>query len=279
MRSRLLSAALAATALAAGIGAGQPQPAIAQSAPAAVDTTALGAALADPRRAEDRARDAHRHPGETLAFMRVAPGMTVLDYLPSGGWYTRVLVPYLGDKGHYIGLLRPRGQFDAKAVADAFVTKAVGWTGAPAGRIAAYTAESIPATLDGTVDRVLIFREVHNMVPNGWLYPDLRRARALLKPDGLLGIEEHRARADASADYADGTKGYMREKDVIALIEAMGFELVARSEVNANPKDTANWPEGVWTLPPTLALGDKDRARYTAIGESDRMTLLFRKRP
>ena len=95
----------------------------------------------------------------------------------------------------------------------------------------------------------------------------------------MLGIEEHRAKADAPAAYTQGTMGYMREADVIALIEAHGFRLVAKSEVNANPKDSANWPDGVWTLPPVLTLKDKDRAKYEAIGESDRMTLLFAKRP
>ena len=99
--------------------------------------------------------------------------------------------------------------------------------------------------------------------------------RSLLKADGLLGIEEHRARPDAPASYTLGINGYMREADVIALVEAHGFRLVAKSEVNANPKDTADWPNGVWTLPPVLALKDKDRAKYEAIGESDRMTLRF----
>jgi predicted methyltransferase len=111
------------------------------------------------------------------------------------------------------------------------------------------------------------------------LHADLKAARLLLKPDGLLGVEQHRAKPGASADYADGTMGYMREKDVIALLDAMGFQLVGKSEMNANPKDPANWPDGVWTLPPAYTLGDKDRARYAAIGESDRMTLLFRKHP
>src|SRR5581483_11792297 len=108
---------------------------------------------------------------------------------------------------------------------------------------------------------------------------ELATVRALLKPAGLLGVEEHRARPDAPDAYVDGNKGYMREKDVIALIEAHGFEFVGKSEANANPRDPADHPAGVWTLPPTFSQGDKDRARYAAIGESDRMTLLFRKRP
>jgi predicted methyltransferase len=211
--------------------------------------------------------------------------MTVADYMPSGGWYTRILVPYLGEKGQYIGitagLAAATGDTKTRLAAfpAQFPPKAAGWTGVPEARIPAFTLDAVPAERKGTVDRVIIMREVHNMWPDGYLYSDLAAIRALLKDDGLLGIEEHRAKADAPADYTQGTKGYMREADVIALIEAHGFRLVGKSEVNANPKDTANWPDGVWTLPPVLGLKDKDRAKYEAIGESDRMTLLFAKRP
>lgn len=204
----------------------------------------LDLALAHPRRAADRARDLARQPARTLAFFRVRPGMTVVDYGPRGGWYTRILVPYLGETGRYIG----REPGDA------------------------------PLARDGTVDRVLILRELHNLQQAGVLARELGAVHALLKPDGLLGVEQHRARADASDAYADGGKGYLREKDVIAAIEAQGFGLVAKSEVNANPRDPADHSEGVWTLPPYLRLGEADRERYLAIGESDRMTLLFRKR-
>jgi len=241
--------------------------------------------LADPRRDGDRVRDAFRHPAETLAFFRIKPGMTVADYMPSSGWYTRILVPYLGEKGQYIGITAGL----ATATGDTrtrlanfpgfFPGKAAGWTGVPAARIPAFTLDAVPAERKGTVDRVMIMREVHNMWPDNYLYNDLAAIRSLLKPDGLLGIEEHRAKADAPASYTLGTMGYMREADVIALIEAHGFKLVAKSEINANPKDSANWPDGVWTLPPVLTLKDKDRAKYEAIGESDRMTLLFAKRP
>ena len=161
----------------------------------------------------------------------------------------------------------------------AFPPKAAGWIGVPEARVVAFNLDAVPPERKGTVDRVMIMREVHNMWPDGFLYNDLAAIRALLKDDGLLGIEEHRAKANAPAAYTQGTMGYMREADVIALIEAHGFRLVAKSEVNANPKDSANWPDGVWTLPPVLTLKDKDRAKYEAIGESDRMTLLFAKRP
>jgi len=250
----------------------------------ASDASAMQSALADPHRDADRARDIWRHPAQTLAFFGVKPGMTVVDYLPSGGWYTRVLVPYLGPKGQYIGLnpgvadASERTRQSMGNIAATFPPKAAAWTGVAADRIVAFNADAIPAERKGTVDRVVIFREVHNMLSGGWLYPDLMAIRSLLKPDGMLGIVQHRAKADAPADYANGSMGYLREKDVISLVEALGFELVGKSEINANPKDPANHPDGVWSLPPTYALGDKNRAAFAAIGESDRMTLLFRKR-
>lgn len=244
----------------------------------------LDLALANPRREGDRARDTWRNPQETLSFFRVRPGMTVVDYMPSGGWWTRILVPYLGETGRYIGLnpdVRGAGEGwkNYANLAGSLPAKAADWTDVPAARIGAYNSDGLPAALDGTVDRVLIFRELHNLKSEGWLARELGSVRALLKPDGLLGIEQHRARADAPDVYVDGSKGYLREKDVIALVEAQGFALIGKSEINANPRDPANHEAGVWTLPPNYRLGDKDRERYRAIGESDRMTLLFRKRP
>lgn len=282
MRKAALLPALmlaAAAAVPAALHAAPEAPAAATADPE------MAKVLADPRRDSDRVRDAFRHPAETLAFFRIKPGMTVADYMPSSGWYTRILVPYLGDKGQYIGITAGL----ATATGDTrtrlanfpgfFPGKAAGWTGVPAARIPAFTLDAVPPERKGTVDRVMIMREVHNMWPDNYLYNDLAAIRSLLKPDGLLGIEEHRAKPDAPASYTLGTMGYMREADVIALIEAHGFKLVAKSEVNANPKDSADWPDGVWTLPPVLTLKEKDRAKYEAIGESDRMTLLFAKRP
>ncbi len=245
----------------------------------------LDLALANPRRTADRARDVWRHPVETLSFFRVRPGMTVVDYMPSGGWWTRVLVPYLGETGRYIGLnpdvttAPDNWKKNFGGMGMTFPAKAAEWTGVPTARIAAYNTDGLPAALNGTVDRVLIFREMHNLKRNGMIPRELTAARALLKPDGLLGIEQHRAKADAPDAYVDGSKGYLRQKDVIALVEAEGFELVATSETNANPRDPANHAAGVWALPPGLSQGETDRSRYQAIGESDRMTLLFRKHP
>ena len=242
---------------------------------------ALELALAAPRRAEDRTRDAWRHPAQTLAFFRIEPGMTVVDYTPSRGWYTRILVPYLGSDGHYIGLNPDVRQGDEQqkryfaGLQAAFPAKAAEWTGVPASRIAAYNSDELPAALDGAVDRVVIFRMLHNLRRMGMIDRELDTIHRLLKPDGLLGIEQHRARPDAPDAYVDGSKGYLRQADVIRMVEARGFTLVGTSEINANPADTADHPEGVWELPPSLRT---KREELKPVGESDRMTLLFRKR-
>ena len=246
---------------------------------------ALAPVLADPRRDKDRSRDVWRHPAATLGFCHIEPGMKVADVMPGGGWWTRILVPYLGENGRYIAL-NP----DVRAASDqmkqflgnmavSYPPKVTEWTGAPATRFDAYNSDGLPAALNGTLDRVMIMRQVHNIHRFGMLYQEMATVRRLLKPDGLLCIEEHRARANAPAAYTDGNKGYLRQTDMIALMQAHGFDLAASSEINANPKDTADYPDGVWTLPPSYRLGDKDKARYEAIGEADRMTLLFRKRP
>lgn len=244
--------------------------------------------LAHSRRDGDRARDVHRHPAETLAFFRIEPGMTVVDYMPAGGWYSRVLIPYLGESGVYIGL-NPNipesetGYFAALRDYDRKLpNEARNWVGFSGARVIGANTNSVPENLHATADRVLIFREVHNMRRFGWFHESLLAAHRMLKPDGLLGVVQHRAGANAPFAYTDGSKGYQREQDVIALFGAYGFDLVAKSEVNANPKDPANWEAGVWTLPPAYAGAREDaarRAELDAIGESDRMTLLFRKRP
>lgn len=251
--------------------------------------SALTEVLAHPRRAEDRARDQYRHPAETLAFFQVEPGMTVVDYMPAGGWYSRVLIPYLGQSGTYIGL-NPElddsqtGYWDMyRGTAEKLPAQAREWTGGEGARvIGANTHDDGLERLAGTADRFLIFREVHNMRRFGWLHDSLVMARTLLKDDGLLGVVQHRAKPNAPASYTLGDNGYLREQDVIGLMQAFGFELVERSEINANPKDPANWEDGVWTLPPGYRGAGEDaarRAELDAIGESDRMTLLFRKRP
>lgn len=249
--------------------------------------SAMTEVLAHPRRQTDRARDQHRHPAETLAFFQVQPGMTVVDYMPAGGWYTRVIVPYLGSNGTYIALnpeLHPSltGYWDMyRGTAEKFPAQARGWVGDEGARVVGTNTNDVPDALVGTADRFLIFREIHNMRRLGWLHDSLLTARKLLKDDGMIGVVQHRAKADAPAAYTLGENGYQREKDVIALFDAYGFDLVSKSEINANPKDPANWERGVWTLPPNYngaPEGSDRRKELDAIGESDRMTLLFRKR-
>ena len=251
---------------------------------AAVD---INTVLADPRRADDTARDAWRHPAQTLSFFQVQPGMTVVDYMPAGGWYTRVLVPYLGANGRYLGVTPDPAAADGERFADYFEglpddfrENAGSWSlsGAP---YAVVSSDQINDAMDGTVDRVLIFREMHNLMRSGAMYTELTRLRDLLKSDGMLGIVQHRAKETAPADYTLGTNGYLRQRDVVALVEAHGFQLVSTSEINANPNDAANWEGGVWTRAPSYRGADEGteaRATAEAIGESDRMTLLFRKR-
>lgn len=243
--------------------------------------------LANPRRKDDRARDAFRHPAETLEFFRVQPGMKVGEYAPGGGWYSRVLSPFLGDDGKLVGLFfdTSTGPFagdKAQGIRDAaakFPADVAGWTGIPATKVAGFTTDGAPETEAGTYDRILVVRMMHNLMRWNIADSEVKAMRDMLKDDGLLGIVQHRAPADADYAYTDGSKGYLREADVIAFMELNGFDLVGKSEVNANPKDTANWEQGVWTLPPSFALKEADKAKYAAIGESDRMTLLFRKRP
>lgn len=249
----------------------------------------LAAAVASPLRDTDRARDGARHPAETLAFFGVETGMKVGEYAPGGGWYSRLLGIYLGPKGKLVGLFfdPTSGAFSEKAQqgirdgAAKYPAEVAGWSGQPAERFAAYPLDAVPAAEKGTFDRILVMRMVHNLLR--WNIADLeiKALRELLKDGGMVGIEQHRAKADASFSYTDGSMGYLREADVIRLMELSGFSYVGKSEVNANAKDPANWPKGVWTLPPTLAEAkdDAEKARLRAIGESDRMTLLFRKRP
>ncbi|MFM5907256.1 MAG: class I SAM-dependent methyltransferase [Novosphingobium sp.] len=282
MRRTLI--ALAALTLAGPLAAPLAAPVLAKDKLPA--DAALAVALNDSRRDQDRVRDQYRHPAETLAFFKIKPGMTVVDYMPSSGWWTRVLVPYLGEKGRYIGLnpdVRSASDPMKRMFADLgakFPAQVAGWTGVSPERIGAYNTDSLPEDLKGKVDRVMIMREMHNLWRQNLLRKELFAVRDLLKDDGLLGIEQHRAKSGASADYANGNNGYLREKDVIALVEAHGFTFVGKSEVNANKKDPANHKDGVWMLPPNFrnVKDDGEKARLTAIGESDRMTLLFRKR-
>lgn len=241
--------------------------------------------LADPSRAEDSKRDKYRHPAETFEFFRIHPDHVVGEYAPGGEWISRILGRYM-EPGKFKGLYFSTTVFadektreGVKAGAAKFPDDVAKVTGRPATDYAAFTLDAIPEGAKGTFDRIIVMRMMHNLLRWNMADQEIKRLRELLKDDGLLGIEQHRAKADAPYSYADGNKGYLREADVIKFMEVNGFELVAKSEINANPEDSANWPDGVWTLPPALRLKDVDKAKYEAIGESDRMTLLFKKRP
>ena len=242
--------------------------------------------LADERRAEDTARDTSRNPAETLAFFQVAPDQTIVEYAPGGGWYTRILAPYVDGAGSYIGVSfapevgAPLGEEFVERIRGfgaTFSETHAETTGIPAENLPFYFGNEVPEELNGTVDRVLMIRMMHNLIRWDAAESELAVLNAMLKPDGMLGVVQHRAKADAPDEYVDGNMGYLKEAELIEFIEGNGFEFVGSSEVNANPADTADYENGVWTLPPSLALGDEDREKYAEIGESDRMTLLFRK--
>lgn len=246
--------------------------------------------LASDVRDEDRARDKYRNPAETLAFFQIEPTMTVAEYGPGGGWYTRVLAPYIMPHGTYIAF---NGDSDARTYnSRAQEARAKAWTenfkrglaegsGMSEDDVMAFEIDEMPDGVAGTVDRVVIFRSMHGLNINNQADDVLKAARTLLKDDGMVGVVQHRAPEGASYDdYGARQRGYMRTQDVVNIFEANGFELVDSSEINANPNDPADWEGGVWTLPPMLSFGRQtaeEEAKHRAIGESDRMTLLFKK--
>jgi predicted methyltransferase len=237
---------------------------------------ALKAAIAGSHRAASSARDTYRHPYETLSFFGIKPTMTVVELTPEGGWYTEILAPYLREHGKLIGAgeaIEPskrygmmfRKKLDSNpAVYDKVAT---GLFDPPS------SYDIAPA---GSVDMVLTFRNVHNWVEFGddKLQLAFRKIYEALKPGGVLGVVDHRLPESMPQD-AKASSGYLHESYVIKMAESAGFKLAAKSEINANPKDNADHKRGVWALPPTLANRDEDRAKYLAIGESDRMTLRF----
>ena len=234
------------------------------------------------RKPGDAERDGQRHPLETLEFFGIRPNMTVLEVGPGEGWYTEILAPLLAARGKLIDTNNdPNGPADSRGTFYGQRFQAFLETAPEVyGKVQTVVVDGKAPKLDlnGTVDAVLVMREVHGMVNQGTLDAWLGEIRKALKAGGVLGIEEHRAAPDADP-VASSKKGYVPEKWLIEHVEADGFKLAGKSEVNANPKDTKDYEEGVWTLPPTLELGDKDRAKYVAIGESDRMTLKFVKAP
>jgi predicted methyltransferase len=256
-------------------------PAAEEAPPASVEADAIARALAGDWRSEkNRARDQYRHPKETLAFFGVAEDQTLIEIWPGGGWYAEVLAPALNAHGHYIAIVpQPLPDSPARVQRDNDKLRAT-FKARPDLYGNAEVRESLDAAPElgppESADVVLTFRNAHNWVMAGNEQAMFRAFFAVLKPGGTLGLVDHRAAPDQPPAEMK-TSGYLPQAYVIALAEGAGFKLVESSEINANPKDTKDYKEGVWTLPPTLTLGEQDKAKYLAIGESDRMTLKFRK--
>jgi predicted methyltransferase len=275
LRSGLLGCLLAATMYPAATNA--------EEALDAATDQALDAALAaDHRSEENKARDRYRHPKETLAFFGFRSDMTVVEVWPAGGWYTEILAPALKDKGKLYAAqysVNPPFAYQRQYFGT-FMTK----LGTDPDAYAAVTVTSLdfPYELEvaprESADLVLTFRNVHNWLGEGYGADSARLGFVAmfdaLKPGGTLGIVDHRW-PDPDNEDPLAANGYVSEERVIRAAEAAGFEFAGRSDVNRNPRDAHNHPQGVWTLPPTLALGDQDRDRYLEIGESDRFTLKF----
>ena len=233
---------------------------------------------APTRSATFKARDTSRHPAEELSFFGVKPSSTVVEVWPGGGYWTQILAPLLHDHGIYYLAVGPKdGDHLEQAFApSAALTQMLAGDPAIYGRIkmtelGLHHTDIAPA---GSVDVVVTFRNLHNWMKEGDAPTILAAFHRALKPGGVLGIEDHRANTRTPQDPA-AKNGYVRQDYAVALIEKAGFKLVGSSEMDANPRDTADWPKGVWTLPPTLALGQTDRQKYLAVGEADNFVLKF----
>jgi predicted methyltransferase len=242
---------------------------------------ALNQILASKHRSASAARDLYLHPRETLQFFGIRRDMTVVEVWPEAGWYTEILAPLLREKGVlYAAQMDPAAGSYVRSSVDAYQKKLVARPdlydkvvvtalGPPAS--SGKTASIAPA---GSADAAIAIDSLHNWMMAGWEQQALAAIREALKPNGVFGIVEHRGDPKVPQD-PKAASGYVNEQYAIEMIEKAGFKLVGRSEVNANPRDTKHYDQGVWVLPPAYALGDKERARYTAIGESDRFTLKF----
>jgi predicted methyltransferase len=265
----------------------------------AVEQAAAPTTLADILTAQpeaEQARYAFRHPRETLEFFGIEPGMTVMEGLPGRGWYSKILLPYLGEEGRLIGAnyafeIWPNFDFASEEflkTQSTWVTdwpaSAEEWRGESGASIEAVLLGSLPEEMKGTVDVVFFARVLHNLArfesQGGYLSAAFADAYAALKPGGVFGVVQHHARDEMSDEFADGSRGYLKKGFVIAAAEAAGFEFVAESDINANPADQPTEDDIVWRLPPTLGTSADNpelRSELEAVGESNRMTLKFRK--
>ncbi|MFO7857721.1 MAG: hypothetical protein R6V11_02245 [Ectothiorhodospiraceae bacterium] len=255
----------------------------------------LGSVLASQSE-EHKARQPSRNPAETLAFFGIEPGMTVVEVLPGGGWYSRVLSAYLGEAGTLIGADYPFGVWPAigydseeflekrRAWPETWPQQASEWQAENGARLIGQRIGSIELEYNGTADAVLFIRALHNLNRvedrGGFRSAAIADAWSVLKSGGVVGVVQHMAPPGRSDAWADGSRGYMNRDAVVRHFESMGFELVDESDVNRNPEDEPGMDEVVWRLPPNLQTSQDDpdlRSRYEAVGESNRMTLLFRK--
>ncbi|OCR26617.1 methyltransferase [Pseudomonas syringae] len=248
------------------------------AAPASTVTDAQFAQVlnGDWRAPQNSARDVYRHPQQTLQFFGLRPEQTLIEITPGNGWYSELLAPLLKDHGQYIAaVVNPATSDYARKAADSLKQK---FAADPAHYGKAQVIDYDPQTpafgKPASADAVLTFRNVHNWVLADDAPAMFKAFFAVLKPGGTLGVVDHRAKDGASVE-AIKQSGYLPTDYIVKLAKEAGFELAGQSEINANPKDTKDYAQGVWTLPPTFRLGDQDRAKYAAIGESDRLTLRF----
>ncbi len=224
----------------------------------------------------ERARDVYRHPLATLQFFGIRPDQTVIEITPGGGWYSAILAPLLHDNGHYVAAVQAPASSAAAARYAVSLRRKFAADPALYGRakVVEFEPDAPFFGAPGSADMVLTFRNVHNWVMADTAAAMFKGFYAVLKPGGTLGVVEHRADDDAPLATVEQS-GYLPTRYVVKLSIDAGFKLQAGSDINANLRDTRDYPKGVWTLPPTFALGNKGRATYRAIGESDRMTLRF----
>lgn len=245
--------------------------------------------------AAHKARHLARHPVETLEFFGIKPGDTVIEALPGEGWYSQILFSYLGEEGRLIGVdynfemwpkfgawgtdpkfLAERKAWPAKWAADGKT-----WGGTNGAKAEAYTFATLPTHLNEEVDAVLFIRALHNLKrfdsEGGYLKQALAEAHRVLKPGGVVGIVQHAMAEDKPDAWADGSRGYLKRSAIISFMTAAGFEFVGESDINKNPKDDPQAGDNVWRLPPSLSGTDAQKAANSKIGESNRVTLLFKK--
>ncbi len=255
------------------------------------------AAILAAKPEEFQARYAGRRPQETLAFFGIEPGMTVVEALPGGGWYSQILIPYLGSEGRLIGANYPHdmwplfGFFNPEFIdsmatwtEDWPQTAMEQWAGDDGATVEGFEFGSLPAGMEGQADAVLLIRALHNLArfddQGGYLQTALADIHRVLKPGGIVGVVQHEARPDKTDEWASGARGYLKKQFVIDAMQEAGFELVASSDINENPADQPGEDDIVWRLPPSLGTSGDDpelRERLSAVGESHRMTLKFRK--